>query len=114
LIEEAVDGQIELVVPAVVLGELRRVLTVKLGLSVARWQEVETLLNELAAAVPEAPEAVDQVSGDPDDDLVLASAIAAQADVLASGDRRHLLPLGSHRGLRILTPQALLAELAGR
>jgi SnoaL-like domain len=31
----------------------------------------------------------------------------------ASGDRRHLLPVGEHQGVRIVTPQALLAELAG-
>jgi hypothetical protein len=34
-------------------------------------------------------------------------------DVLVSGDRPHLLPVGEHRGIRIITPQALLAELAG-
>ena len=28
-----------------------------------------------------------------------------------SGDRRHLLPLGAHAGIRIVTPQAPLAEL---
>jgi len=39
--------------------------------------------------------------------------VAAGVDVLVSGDRRHLLPVGEHQGIRILTPQALLAELAG-
>lgn len=52
------------------------------------------------------------MSGDPDDDLVLASAKAGGAEVLVTGDRRHLLPLGEVEGLRVLTPQALLAELA--
>ena len=33
--------------------------------------------------------------------------------MVVSGDRRHLLPIREHRGIRILTPQALLAELAG-
>jgi uncharacterized protein len=51
------------------------------------------------------------VSGDPDDDLILAAALDAGADVLVSGDRRHLLPLGEHEGMRIVTSQALLAEL---
>jgi Arc/MetJ-type ribon-helix-helix transcriptional regulator len=43
----------------------------------------------------------------------------ARAEVLGLGpedtealvDRRHLLPVGEHRGVRIMTPQALLAEL---
>jgi predicted nucleic acid-binding protein len=45
--------------------------------------------------------------------VALASALAARAQVLATGDRRHLLPHGTHHGLRILTPQAFLAELGG-
>jgi predicted nucleic acid-binding protein len=100
-------------VPRFVLDELGRVLTTKLGLSPAGWREVKALLAELAAAVPDPPEKVEAVNGDPADDLVLASALASGAEVLATGDRRHLLPLGAHRGLRILTPQALLAELGG-
>jgi hypothetical protein len=31
--------------------------------------------------------------------------------VLVTGDRRHLLPLGEHHGVRALTPQAALADL---
>jgi predicted nucleic acid-binding protein len=95
------------------VAELERVLTTKLGFGPGRWREVEALLADLAAAVPDPPETVEAVSGDPSDDLVLASALAAHAEVLATGDRRHLLPLETHRGLRILTPQALLAELGG-
>jgi len=85
----------------------------KLRFRPGRWQEAEALLRELATDVTEVPETVEAVSGDPADDLVLASALAAGAEVLATGERRHLLPLGTHRGLRILTPQAPLAELGG-
>lgn len=35
-------------------------------------------------------------------------------EVLVSGDHKHLLPLGAHRGVPVLTPQALLAELRAR
>ncbi|MGI8749554.1 MAG: hypothetical protein ACR2J6_03245 [Thermoleophilaceae bacterium] len=37
--------------------------------------------------------------------------MAENADILVTGDRRHLLPLGKHHGVRIITPQTLLAEL---
>lgn len=40
--------------------------------------------------------------GDIDDDQVIASAVAAQADLIVSGDRKHLLPLGSHAGIAIV------------
>jgi putative PIN family toxin of toxin-antitoxin system len=55
--------------------------------------------------------AVEQViAEDPDDDVVLATAVAAQAEIIASGDR-HLLALGQYRGIAILSAAALLARL---
>ncbi len=94
--------------------ELERILTKKLGFTPRRWRSAEELLGDLAselvAASGSPPEAV---TGDPDDDLILACTVQAEVDVLLSGDRRHLLPLGMHRGVRVITPQALLAQLRG-
>ena len=42
------------------------------------------------------------VAGDVDDDQVIAAAVAARADLIVSGDRKHLLPLGSHQGIDIV------------
>lgn len=42
------------------------------------------------------------VLNDPDDDHVLACALAAKADYIVSGDR-HLLDLKEHRGIQIVT-----------
>ena len=46
------------------------------------------------------------VCRDPDDDLVLATALAAQADVIITGDK-DLLTLKTHGGVRIRTPRAI-------
>ena len=43
----------------------------------------------------------ERVSRDPDDDLVLATALSAEASVIVSGDR-DLLVLGTFREIRIL------------
>jgi predicted nucleic acid-binding protein len=51
------------------------------------------------------------VADDPDDDHVIAAAIAAQADLIVSGDR-HLLTLGAHAGIPIVTPAQALAIIA--
>lgn len=114
VLEAAIDGRIELVLADPVLGELERVLTVKLGFEPERVRELRALLIDLAserAPVPEeAPEAI---TGDPDDDLILSCAVYAKVQILVSGDRRHLLPVGEHRGVRIASSQGLLAELAG-
>lgn len=52
------------------------------------------------------------VEADPDDDLFLATALAGGARVVVSGDRRHLLPLGTYAGVRILDCGKFLLELA--
>jgi uncharacterized protein len=96
-----------------VVVELERILTEKLGFEPQRWSEAEALLRELAVRAVSPAGAPEPVTGDPADDLILACAIKAEVDVLASGDRKHLLPVGERGGVRILTPQALLAELRG-
>lgn len=94
--------------------ELGRVLTEKLGFDSQQCSEAEALLRELAVESVESPAGLPEpVTGDPADDLILACAIEAEVEVLASGDRKHLLPVGERGDVRILTPQALLAELRG-
>ena len=112
IVEEAIDGRLELVLPEPVVEELERILVEKLAFESEQWREVEVLLANLAVeSVPAPKGSIEPVTGDPDDDLILACAVEAGVEVLVSGDRKHLLPLGTHRGVRVLTPQALLAEL---
>jgi len=54
-------------------------------------------------------ETVEPVCRDPDDDLILASAVAGKADYLVSGDK-DLLVLEKHRGVRIVTAAQFLHE----
>ena len=42
---------------------------------------------------------------DPDDNAVLALALDGKADVIVSGDRKHVLPLHPYRGIAVLTPR---------
>jgi len=51
------------------------------------------------------------VNADPDDDKVLECAVVGGATHIVTGDRRHLLPLGSYRGIPIVTAAHFL-ELA--
>jgi predicted nucleic acid-binding protein len=51
------------------------------------------------------------VPTDPDDDHVLAAAVAGAADLIASGDRRDLLPLGSYAGIAIVTAREALERI---
>ena len=47
------------------------------------------------------------VCRDPDEDLVLATGLAGQADVIITGDK-DLLVLKKHQGIRILSPRQFL------
>jgi uncharacterized protein len=94
--------------------ELERVLSVKFGFESERVREIRTLLIELASARVGAPKGVPEaVTGDPDDDVILSCGVGADAHIVVSGDRRHLLPVGECRGVRIVAPQTLLSELIG-
>lgn len=114
VIEHAVDGRIELVLTAPVLAELERVLSVKLRFEPERVREIRSLLLDLAQTVIDVPsDQPDAVTGDPDDDIILACTVHQGIETLVSGDRKHLLPVGKHRGVLIITPQALLAQMTG-
>ena len=48
------------------------------------------------------------VFADADDDHVIAAAVAAQAQLIVTGDRKHLLPIGSHQGIAIIAVREAL------
>jgi uncharacterized protein len=64
--------------------------------------------SEMATDLPE----LRVVTNDPKDDPIIATAVAAQADYLVTGDRAHLLPIGEYQGIRILSPGQFLQTLA--
>ena len=53
------------------------------------------------------------VCRDPDDDLVLATATAAVADGIVTGDQ-DLLVLRAHEGIQLISPRQFLEWLDGR
>lgn len=114
VIDASIDGRIELVLADPVIDELERVLTLKLGFEPERVRDITALLIDISVARIDAPtQPVEAITGDPDDDMVLACGVNADVQIIVSGDRRHMLPVREHRGIRIVSPQALLAELAG-
>ena len=81
-----------------------------------RLQEAQVTVDDLllgfaALATTIEPLAITPVVlSDPDDDNVLACALAAQADVVVSGDR-HLLQLGAYSAIPILPADVLIDQM---
>ena len=67
-------------------------------------------LAAIAQQVSDLPQ-LQAVPLDPKDNMVVATALAAKADYLVTGDRRHLLSLGSYEGIKIITPRQFLDML---
>ena len=117
LIEQAFDGQIELATTPALLIELEGVLqrakfahqVAKQSLSIAglvlRYAELAQLVQPASIAPV--------VLADPDDDHVLAGALAAHADLIVSGDS-HLLKLKAYQGIPIISAAEALERIAQR
>ena len=76
---------------------------------------VQTLVTYYAAmgllVVPPAVPSV--VANDFDDDHVIAAAVAAHTELIVTGDRKHLLPIGIHQGIAIVTAREVVDRLEG-
>jgi uncharacterized protein len=96
----------------VLIEELADVLT--RPAATRRLALIDKMVNDVLADYLEVIELVEPnavprvVPNDPDDDHVLACALAAQANLIVTGVRKHLLPLGSYEGIDIVdTVEAL-------
>lgn len=105
------QGKIVLLVSKAVLNEYLRVLAYpKFRLTA---EEIRILIEHqfMPFAGPVQVAEVPQViRADPSDNIILACAVGGRARYLVSGDH-HLLDLGAHRGVAIMTPARFLALL---
>lgn len=106
LFKQVRSGTVELVLSQTLLEEFSEVITrQKFAAIIQRTTRTpERILHELQALAEMvvAPPLPQPVCRDPDDDAVLACALAAQADLIVSGDA-DLLVLEQFQGIRIVT-----------
>ena len=110
VLELALRGRFEFYLSRFILEEVAGVLVRKFGWGEERTTEAGLVL-ETAANVIEPPRLPEVIEGGHADNRVLDCAVAASADYLITGDRRHLLPIGEHRGARIVNAPRFLSEL---
>jgi uncharacterized protein len=90
-----------------ILDELMQKLEAKLQFSPEQLAETLADLLSFLQLVRIANE-LKVIAADPDDDKVLECAVLGSATHIVTGDRRHLLPLDSFRGIRIVTSAQFL------
>jgi putative PIN family toxin of toxin-antitoxin system len=110
LLTLANEGGIDLFVSPFILSETARVLREKLGWTNQAVRDALTLITEVATVV-EPTIALNAVADDETDNRIIECAVHARADFLVTGDKRHLLPLGTYQGIRIVTPRECLTAL---
>lgn len=104
------DEAFELVISSPLLTELEDVSSrAKFASVLARAPSaVQDMLRALALRAEQVvPVDVTIVADDPDDDLILGTAIAGDANYIVTGDK-HLLVLGTYGGIEILSPRQFL------
>ena len=118
LLEAAIAGEVELFSSAVLLDELAH--TLGYAKFAARIEAFGTSIAGLVAQYTAlvslvAPASVPRiVANDADDDHVIAAAVAARAELIVTGDRKHLLPIGSHQGIAIVTAREVVDQIEAR
>lgn len=116
LVDAAKAGAFELCTSEVLLAELLDVIARdKFATRLAQAGLAPlTIVEDLRAlAVVVSPSMVARVVlADPDDDHELAAALTGAADLIATGDKRDLLPLGSYQGISIVTAKEALERIA--
>ena len=117
LLEAAASGLLTIYTSAALVDELAN--TLSKGKLAPRVRTSGLTLDELlgryldVAIAVDAPSIVPVVLADPDDDHVLACALAAQADLIVSGDS-DLLDLKSFQGIPIVAAAEALERITRR
>ena len=101
--------QADIFVSDFILKELAERLVTKGKFTKTEAQEVVRAVKKDAHLVSPAPRS-ESVCRDPDDDWILATAVAAEADAIVTGDQ-DLLILKTYDGIPIVSPRSFLALL---
>ena len=112
VLELALRGRFELFLSTFIMEETAGVLRRKFDWSEERSAEALRMLGNAATVIypRQLPEVIE---GGHADNRILECAVDASANYLVTGDRQHLLPLGTHEGVRILNAPRFLSALEG-
>lgn len=103
------EKSFEAVVSPFILEEFERNLKSKAGFSMEEAQQAIAWVKDFVTVVhPRLHLSV--IDAKESDNRILECAVEARADVLLTGNLRHIRPLGRFRGIQILTPREFLGK----
>ncbi|TSC70828.1 MAG: PilT protein domain-containing protein [Parcubacteria group bacterium Gr01-1014_70] len=108
----ALRGEFEFVTSLILLDELDAVLQRKKFPNFDTRTRLDFLrLLIKHAYVVDPQKQINAIMSDPSDNRVLEAAVEGHARYIVTGDRQHLLPLGTFRNIRIVPPRIFLEHL---
>lgn len=106
-------GQVDLALSPFILDEVEGVLVHKMGWTKERVKEARETLRSLATVIVDPKESISVVKDNEADNRILECAVEAGAEFLVTGDKEHLLPLETFRGVKIVSPAGFLDICGG-
>ena len=105
-------GDIELVTSAAQIAEIADVISRPRLQKILDADEAIAIVENIGsrATILDNPPAVN-LSPDPGDNPILAAAIAGHADLIVSGDKKHMLALAEVEGIPIVTAREALQRI---
>lgn len=105
-------GQIELVTSTAQLAEITDVLARPRLQKYLDADEAAAIVENLGTRALVLDDSLEvNVSPDPQDNPILAAAIAGKADLIVSGDKKHVLALGEVEGIPVVTARKALERI---
>ncbi len=108
-LELARAGDVALITSRAILLELAITLREKFLWSDKDISDVIVGISKFAT-IMRPQSRVDMIHEDPDDNRTLEAALEARANLIISGDKRHVLPLKTFEGIRILSAADFLKQ----
>lgn len=101
IIEQAAYGRYQLLTSPAILRELGRVMSEDFGVvEPERRRRLKQILRIATTITPRFT--LNVITADPPDNRILECAVEGRADLIVSGNRRHLLALKAYQGIPII------------
>ena len=108
-LELAQKGRVEGLTCQEILDGLAEKLTIKLNFSSSETRDTVGDLRSFLRLV-QITNTLKGISADPEDDKIIECAVVGSATHIVTGDKHHLLPIGSYQGIPIVTAADFLKQ----